>query len=79
MGLQKKDSLKIGDRVLAEIIEVQSPMHFVVSINGALLRVQNQSSQKLSQGHLITVEVTAIQPLRLRVPYFGHDKLDRRV
>lgn len=59
--------LRIGDLVWAQIVEFVGADECIVSFQGDLIRVRNESMNKLSINEKILVRVTAINPLAFQL------------
>lgn len=59
--------MKIGDRVWAQIVEHVSQDEFIVSFQGDLIRVRNESFKHLSINDKVLVRVVALNPLAFQL------------
>ncbi len=64
------NKLKIDDHVWAQIVETISPSEFIVSFQGDLTRVRNESLKALAINEKVLVKVTAINPLAFQLMPF---------
>ena len=55
--------LKIGDLVWAQVVELASADECIVSFQGDLIRVKNQSLTQLSTHDKVLVRVVTVRPL----------------
>lgn len=65
------NKLRIGDQVLAQIVENVSSSEFIVSFCGDLVRVRNESLCALSLNEKVLVKVVAVSPLAFQLLPFG--------
>lgn len=56
-----------GKRIRAQIVEVQSGDQILVSYQGQLLRVTNQSGKKLKKNQYLDLLVTSESPLQFKI------------
>lgn len=61
------NKLKVGDKVWAQIVEHISASEFIVSFQGDLIRVRNESLRALSINDKVLVRVVAISPLAFQL------------
>lgn len=59
--------LNIGDPVVGKVVENLPDFELIISFNGDLLRVQNESGRTLRVGDHVTLTVKAIQPLQFQL------------
>jgi hypothetical protein len=59
--------LRIGDKVWAQIVEHVSASEFIVSFQGDLIRVRNESLSELSINDKVLVRVMAVNPLAFQL------------
>ena len=64
---QALSSLKLGQRTEAKISDVLASGDVIVSFEGQLLRIYNQTNKKFSIGQRVELEVTGIKPLRFQL------------
>ena len=62
-----RHSFKLGQVVKAKLVERVSAQVWIVDFAGQLLRVTNNTHARLSEGQLISLEVTGIRPLQFAV------------
>lgn len=60
-------NLRVNQIVMAKLIELQNDGSVIVSFQGRLLRLKNESNQKFKLGEMIALVVTATKPLRFRL------------
>lgn len=63
----RRHSFKLGEVVRAKLIERVSAQVWIVDFAGQLLRVTNNTPTHLSEGQMISLEVTAVRPLQFAV------------
>lgn len=73
---QTLPKLREGDLVFGQVIEVLSAQEFMVSLEGDLVRVQNDSLRRLSIGDELTLRVHGLKPLQLKI-YSGPERVRR--
>lgn len=56
--------LKVGDGIAGVVVEVLPAGDLIVSIDGDLLRVANETREPLQPGDHVPLSVVAVQPLR---------------
>jgi len=54
---------KVGQMVQAEVLEKMSSKEFIVNFQGDLVRVANQTGQKIQKGQTVNLIVRSLQPL----------------
>jgi ribosomal protein S1 len=59
--------LKVGDFIEGRILEIQDDGSMVVSFQGDLIRVSNQTQKTLKCGSFIDLIVTAVSPYAFRL------------
>ena len=59
--------MKLGEIVSAKITEVVNQNEMIVSFDGDLLRVVNQTGQPMRVGQFVRVQVMAVRPLQFRL------------
>ncbi|MCB0357577.1 MAG: hypothetical protein KDD40_11245, partial [Bdellovibrionales bacterium] len=59
--------MKVGDRVLAKIVERVNGNIFIVNLNGRLLRVKNTTDQDFQAQQQVELKVTAVNPLAFQL------------
>jgi hypothetical protein len=59
--------LKVGDTLRGRVAELLSREELIISFQGDLLRVSNETRLSLNVGDEVTVTVQALQPLRFRL------------
>jgi hypothetical protein len=59
--------LKVGDQIKGRILEIQDDGSMVISFQGDLIRVCNQTQKILKCGSAIDLIVTAISPYAFRL------------
>lgn len=55
--------LRIGDRVIVNVVESLSDIDFIVNLEGALFRVKNTSSEKIKVSQSVKLKVFSTEPL----------------
>ncbi len=58
--------LHLGSRVQAQVVELISSDYMIVSFQGDLLRVKNESKKISKKGDWLELEVVAVKPLAFR-------------
>ena len=71
--------LKVGDSVVAEVIECTGEHDFIVNFHGDLIRVANRSSESLKPGQKVSLVVTAISPFSFKLSHSRQKIFERRV
>lgn len=61
--------LRLHQKKKARVTEVQRDGALVVSFDGALLRVQNQTKLKFNVGDTVELIVAAVRPLKFKLAY----------
>ena len=61
------DDLKIGEFTVAKVTEILSMDEVIMSFNGDLLRVQNESRRSFQIGEIVKCRVTQLHPLRFEL------------
>ena len=61
------NSLKKGDQIVAEIVELVDEQEFIASFQGDLIRVANKSNRTFAPGQKVTLQVIAISPLAFQL------------
>ncbi len=59
--------LKKGDVIVAKVFEKLSSYEYIVSIEGQLIQVQNQTLKQFEVGNLVSLLVAAVKPLQLQL------------
>ena len=59
--------LKKGDVIVAKVSEKLSAYEYIVSIEGQLIQVQNQTLNQFSVGSSVQLIVSAVKPLQLQL------------
>ncbi len=59
--------LRVGDQIWAQIVENISDSEFIVSFQGDLVRVRNESLSSLKCNEKILVRVVALSPLAVQI------------
>lgn len=59
--------LRKGDVIVAKVFEKLSAYEYIVSIEGQLIQVQNQTLKQLKVGSTVNLMVAAVKPLQLRL------------
>ena len=59
--------LKVGDVVNADVVEVLGSDTLIVSFNGDLVRVANESPRHFEKGHRIPLQVATTRPLSFKL------------
>ncbi len=59
--------LKTGDQFQAKIIEVLAQDRLIVSVQGDLLQVRNESARNFQAGEHVQVRVSSVNPLQLEL------------
>lgn len=67
-------SLKVGDHLFAEIHEVLSRHECIVSLNGDLVRVRNESLVDLQPFQRVRVRVSQLSPMALQIVGERHER-----
>ncbi len=70
--------LQFGDVIEAHVSEVLSENEVIMSFQGDLLRVQNQSRQRLEVGQKLNCRVNAVNPLSFQIMQSSF-KIDRTI
>lgn len=73
------NSRKIGDVVMAEVVEATGGTYFIVNFEGDLIRLANHSPLKFRPGQKVELIVTAVNPFSFRLSQSGVNRLDRTV
>jgi hypothetical protein len=60
-------SLQLGESIIVEVVEVLSSEVCIVSCNGDLVRVRNESHLNLRPGQNIQARVTQLKPLQFQI------------
>lgn len=55
------------EQVRAEVVDIPSPGHLLVDIEGFLFRVANRSLSNPQEGDILMLQVQAVDPLELRI------------
>ena len=63
--------LQLGQILRGKVIEKLSESALIVSFDGTLLRVENQSRVRIEVGESVSLEIVEIDPLRFRLSGFG--------
>lgn len=71
--------LKVGDSVIAEVIECVGDQDFIVNFHGDLIRVANRSHRQMIPGEKVSLVVVAISPFSFKLSHSRQKVLDRRV
>lgn len=58
---------KVGDRVEAQVVEIQRDGSMIVEFQGDLVRVQNKTYRRFRLGQPIPLQVTAVRPYAFRL------------
>ena len=68
MGIKKVTPyLKPGDTLEGRVRECLDNEHLIVSFEGDLLNVHNQSRQSFAEGDVLALRVESIRPLRFKI------------
>ena len=59
--------VKRGDRLRARILELQAGGDILISFDGDILRVRNETNRALRVGQVVTVFVIETSPLRFQL------------
>lgn len=59
--------LKKGDLIVAKVFEKLSAYEYIVSIDGQLIQVQNQTLKQFDVGSLVSLLVSQVKPLQLQL------------
>ncbi len=59
--------LKKGDVIVAKVFEKLSSYEYIVSIDGQLIQVQNQTLNQFEVGSSVSLLVSGVKPLQLQV------------
>ncbi len=70
-GLQK------GDVIVAKVFEKLSSYEYIVSIDGQLIQVQNQTLMQFELGSSVSLLVSQVKPLQLQL--LSQNRSQRRV
>lgn len=71
--------LKLGDKISAIIEEVLPESALIVSVDGTLYRVMNDTGIRFKQSDKLQMTVTAMNPVLFRLQKQEEKKLDRFV
>lgn len=59
--------LKKGEVIVAKVHERLSTYEYIVSISGALIQVQNLTLKNFDVGSEVSLQVTGVKPLQLKL------------
>ena len=59
--------MKKGQRIKAQVVEIQPDQQIVVAVEGHLLRVTNRTQRKFNVDETIMLVVAAESPLELKI------------
>lgn len=59
--------LKLGQKILAHIVEIPTPGEAIVNFSGDLARIKNLSDHSFNVGDEVLWIVSSIKPLRFKV------------
>lgn len=68
------NKLRIGDQVWAQIVENVSASEFIVSFQGDLVRIRNESFRALAINEKVLVKVVAVSPLAFQLLLSGRHR-----
>ena len=71
--------LKVGDLVVADVIEATGGNDFIVNFHGDLIRIANHSGKNLTLGEKVSLVVTSIRPFSFRLYGMTKQSLDRHI
>lgn len=60
---------KLGDMIMTEVFEQAGDKSYIISIEGRLVRIVNQSSQVLKVGQKVKLIVIGINPIKLQFEF----------
>lgn len=72
-------NLKLGDQIQAVVEEVLPESALIVSIEGELFRVLNETGQKLKAKDRLTMTAVAVNPLMFKMQKYDEFKFERFV
>ncbi len=72
-------NLHFGDIIEAEVTELLSENELIMSFQGDLLRVQNQSLKFLEVGQKINCRVSELSPLRFEIASSNFPKSNKMI
>ena len=61
------DQLDVGDVVKAQVTEVLDDTQVIISLQGDLIRAENETGRRLRTGEVVTMRVASTTPLLLRI------------
>lgn len=67
MPNSKLQELQLNQSLRGSVIEILSEDELLMSFNGALVRVHNETRRPMKVGQVISVIVKAIEPVRLQL------------
>ena len=67
MAFAQDFHFKMGQHIICKIIELVDQNDLIVSFQGQLLRVHNQSKRKFANSQFIELEVMSLKPLRFSI------------
>ncbi len=60
-------NLKLGEAVRVQVVDTLPGNELVITLDGDLIRVANESDREIYPGEMIELIVTALKPLQFRV------------
>lgn len=69
-------NFKINDVVSAQIVESVAEGHYIVSLDGDLIRVQNTTGHSFNPNEYVLLRVTAVSPLAFQLASGGVRNFD---
>ncbi len=67
MAFAQDFHFKLGQHIICKVVEIVEAKDLIVSFQGQLLRVQNQSKRTFAVNHFVELEVMSLKPLRFAV------------
>lgn len=72
-------NLKFGEHILATVEEVLPESALIVSVEGELFRVVNETGLKVKNGDQLKLTVTQVNPTLFKLQKYESSKIDRFV
>lgn len=72
-------NLKLGDQIRAYVEEVLPESALIVSVEGELFRVMNETGQKLKAKDRLTMTVVAVNPMMFKMQKYDELRFERFV
>lgn len=63
----KPSRFYLGQVVRVQVVEIQPEGYIVVSLDGALLQVHNQTAQRVVIGQTLELKVTSVNPAQFQL------------